>query len=89
MRGFKDPPENLLSGLAFHTNTDNLNQMALLQTSVTGSFNFSDEYYSHCSVTVPYLRVLCVEILLPEIIAGPSRYFFLPGLANFSRQNQI
>lgn len=28
------------------------------------------------SVTVPYLRVLCVEILLPEIIAGPSRYFF-------------
>lgn len=42
MRGFKDPPENLLSGLAFYTNTDNLNQMALLQTSVTASFNFSD-----------------------------------------------
>lgn len=42
MRGFKDPPENLLSGLAFHTDTDNLNQMALLQTSVTASFNFSD-----------------------------------------------
>lgn len=36
-----EPPVNLLSGIAFHTNTENLNQMALLQNSITASFNFA------------------------------------------------
>lgn len=31
----------------------------------------------------PHLRVLCVQIL-PEIIAGPSRYFFLPQFVNLT-----
>lgn len=39
-RGSEDPPENILSGLAFHTNQENLNQMALLQ-SLTALCNFS------------------------------------------------
>lgn len=42
MRGFRVPPENLFISVAFHTNIDNLNQMALLQMSMSASFNFSD-----------------------------------------------
>lgn len=69
--------------------TKNPKQMALLQSLWLHVQLFRLIMLSWQRVSkLPYLRVLCVEILLPEITAGPSRFYFFLPLQIYFRWNQ-
>lgn len=56
--------------------------------SVITLFVCSDEYF-HCKECLSFPIEGYIQILLPEITAGPSRYFFFfPNLSTYSRWNQ-
>lgn len=83
----KFPQKKILSVLlAFHTNTENLTKwlccevydciVQLLRLIILSLQKASK---------LTYLRVLCVDILLLEILAGSSRYFLSSLTCNISQ----
>lgn len=90
--GFQTPPHQWAaaqdspaspSALAFLLSTESLSQVALLPKSGRTVRLLLLTILSLQGVSkLAYLRASFVEILLPDIIAGPSRHFLLPLIAN-------